>query len=121
MSERAEKGLRVLALVLASMFFPLLAWSAWTGVAQVLKESPAAAASAVTSDADNLAAAIITLEQARRVALDEFPGATFDEAELDEEDGYLVYDIELKQDGQEIEITINAEDASVLEIERDDD
>lgn len=63
----------------------------------------------------------ISLEEAQAIALREIPAGTITERELDDEDGYLVYEIELLQDGQEFEVLVDAGNGSVLEVERDDD
>ena len=49
------------------------------------------------------------------------PNATVSESELDEEDGYLVYEVELMQNGQEIEVVVDAGNGSILQIEREED
>lgn len=118
MNTRTVKRRKTLTLVLALVGLPLLAWTAY---AQVAPEEPIRGTIEVTEGADLQALAQITLDQARAAALAEVPGATFSEGELEEEDGYLIYDIELTQDGQEIEVAIDAGDGSVLEVEREDE
>ena len=48
------------------------------------------------------------------------PGAKFDEAESEVEDGVTVYELEGTVDGEEVEVEVTA-DGKVLEIERGDD
>lgn len=62
----------------------------------------------------------ITLEQARDAALAAVPGATFKEGDLETEDGFLVYEIELIENGKEVDVLVDAGDASVLEVDYDD-
>ncbi|WP_424966548.1 PepSY domain-containing protein [Dinoroseobacter sp. S375] len=61
----------------------------------------------------------LTEEQAVAIALAEVPG-TFEEAELERDDGQLIYEIEiLGADGIEMEVEISAETGEILEIERE--
>lgn len=75
----------------------------------------------VTEGDDFESLAQISLEEAQAVALREVPAGAITESELDDEDGYLVYEIELLQDGQEFEVLVDAGNGAVLEVERDDD
>lgn len=61
----------------------------------------------------------ITEVQARDAALAALEGATVTEADLDDEDGFLVYEVELLKDGTEYEVTVDAGDGRVLCTERD--
>lgn len=97
---------------------PLLGWQAY---AQIAQEEPIRGTIAVTEGADYTALAKISLEEARAAALAESPDATCSEGELDDEDGYLVYEIELVQDGREVDVLIDAGNAAVLEVDRDED
>ena len=47
------------------------------------------------------------------------PGATVTGLDLDEEDGYLVYDVELTQDRTEFDVVVDAGSGEVLCSERD--
>lgn len=118
MNLRAMKRSKGWMLVLALVALPLLGWSAY---AQVASEASIRGTIPVTEGADLQALAQITLEEARAAALAAVPGATFAEGELEEEDGYLVYDVELTQNGEEVEVTVDAGDASVLDVERERD
>jgi uncharacterized membrane protein YkoI len=61
----------------------------------------------------------IDQDAARAAALREMPGATVTELELDEEDGFLVYEADLVHDGAEYELLIDAGTGRVLCAERD--
>jgi uncharacterized membrane protein YkoI len=87
---------------------------------QVVPDQPIEGTIPVQEGADYAALAKITADQARTAALAEAPGVTFDESELDEEDGYLVYEVEVTRNGQEMEITVDAGDGSILRTENDD-
>ncbi|RFA33643.1 hypothetical protein CAI16_13875 [Virgibacillus dokdonensis] len=64
---------------------------------------------------------VISEEKAKELALEEFAG-TFDELELDEEDGRFVYEVKIVHGEDEAEITIDAFTGEILftEIERED-
>lgn len=64
---------------------------------------------------------VISEEKAKDLALEEFAG-TFDELELDEEDGRFVYEVKIVNGKDEAEITIDAFTGEILftEIERED-
>ena len=63
----------------------------------------------------------LSMEQAIEIALLEVPGEV-QEAELEREDGVMVYEIEiLDANGQEFEIEIAADTGEVIEIEAEDD
>jgi hypothetical protein len=62
--------------------------------------------------------ALITAAQAEEAALAAYPDATIEEVELDNENGCLVYSVELS-DGQEVKI--DAGNGDILHIESDDD
>ena len=40
-------------------------------------------------------------------------------ADLDEEDGFLVYDVDLRTDTEEVDVTVDAGSGAVLRIERE--
>lgn len=71
--------------------------------------------------ADLAALAKITPAQARVAALKAYPGADIDEVELENEDGFLVYEVELVANGEEMEVIIDAGDGSLLKSEREED
>ena len=109
--------LKKVALVLALAALPVIGWQAY---AQVAPDKPIKGTIAVTEGADYAALAKITLEQAKAAALAAVPDATFTEGDLEEEDGFLVYEIELVRDGREVDVLIDAGNASVLEVDHDD-
>jgi uncharacterized membrane protein YkoI len=64
---------------------------------------------------------ILPLEQLLQVALQRYPGAELLEAELEEEDGVLVYEVELlTAQGIVRELELHAGNAQVLKDEVDD-
>ncbi len=73
----------------------------------------------VTENADLKALAEITPEQAREAALAEVPGAEFEEGELDEEGGFLVYEVELTEGSEEVDVLVDAGSGEVLLVERE--
>jgi uncharacterized membrane protein YkoI len=81
------------------------------GTVQVADETP---------QATMLRLARITEEEAREAALATLSAATVTEIELDEEDGYLVYEVELLREGVEHEVVVDAGSGAVLCTERDD-
>jgi len=62
--------------------------------------------------------ALITAEQARDAVLAAYPGATVTEVELDNENGCLVYSIEL---GGDLDVRVDAGNGVILGIESDED
>ena len=61
-------------------------------------------------------------DRALAIAGAEFPGGTVVEAEIEEEDGRLVYDIHVKVDGDgEYEVLIDAMTGAVVDVELEDD
>ena len=75
----------------------------------------------VADDAPNMQAmAKITLEQASEAAIAALPGATVQDTDLEEEDGYLVYEVDLALNGQEHEAYVDAGSGAVLCMERED-
>ncbi|MCJ8504824.1 PepSY domain-containing protein [Kocuria flava] len=70
------------------------------------------------ADRDNLAAVQVPLEDAVRTALNEVDG-TLDSAELDTEDGVVVWEVDVDEsDGTSVDVHINAENGSVLKVDR---
>lgn len=64
---------------------------------------------------------ILSLEQLVQVALDRYPGARLLEAELEDEDDVLVYEVELLcSDGTVRELELDARDGRVLKDEVED-
>lgn len=63
---------------------------------------------------------VITAQEAGEIALKEFSGE-IDEIELDEEDGRLIYEVEIERGEQEAEIEIDAYTGEVIIIEIDED
>jgi uncharacterized membrane protein YkoI len=111
------RSVETLTLTVAGLAALLLAPLAF---AQVTADGPIKGTITVNDGADYAALAKVTAEQARDAALAQVPGSTFVEAELDEEDGFLVYEVELRENGKGVEVTIDAGNAA-LRIERDED
>ena len=63
----------------------------------------------------------ITLEQAKKIALNQVPGATVREMKLDEDDGRLVYEGELCKGRMEYEFEIDAVTGTILSWDADYD
>lgn len=64
---------------------------------------------------------ILSLEQLVQTALDRYPGARLLEAELEEEDDVLVYEVELlSTDGTVRELELDARDGRILKDEVED-
>src|SRR5690625_2155239 len=63
---------------------------------------------------------VIDVNKAIDIALEQFPGVV-DEVELDEEDGRLIYEIEIEGHGEEAEFEIDAYTGEVLVVEIEDD
>lgn len=68
----------------------------------------------------------ISMEQAKRIALAEVPGATasnITKADRDDDDGYIEYEIEIKYNGYEYDFEISGKSGKIIskDIERDDD
>ena len=72
-------------------------------------------------DGDRVSAdlARVTADDARASALIAVPGATITEVELDEEDGFLVYELGLAHDRAEFDVVVDAGSGDVLCTERD--
>ncbi|MFD1336965.1 PepSY domain-containing protein [Oceanobacillus iheyensis] len=64
--------------------------------------------------------AIISSEEAKEIALNQFSG-TVSELELDEDDGTMIYEIEIVDGNKEATIEINAYTGNVIVIETEDD
>lgn len=63
----------------------------------------------------------ITVEESKEIALERIPG-TIDEVELENEDGYLFYEVEVDAaGGDEYEILIDAQTGEVIDVEGDDE
>lgn len=65
---------------------------------------------------------VLSIEEAKQIALTEFEGKVT-EIELDEDDGRLMYEVELKNETHEAEIELDARTGEIIEldIEEDDD
>lgn len=72
-----------------------------------------------TVPASRASAALVTVDDARAAALVAVPGAAVIEADLDEDDGFLVYEVDLAHDRHEIEVLVDAGTGDVLCIDRD--
>jgi uncharacterized membrane protein YkoI len=103
----------------------LFAFGCGTADAQVTPATSAECGAAegtirVTDDARITADPARTSEaDARMAALRAFPGARITEIDLDEEDGFLVYEVDLTLDRAEYELLIDAGTGRVLCSERD--
>ena len=62
---------------------------------------------------------VIDINEAVNIALNEFKGTVTD-VELDEDDGRLIYEIEMESGEEEAEIEIDAYTGAILVIEIDD-
>ena len=63
----------------------------------------------------------VTADQAREAALARVAGATFVRTELEEEDGFLVYEVELRRAADEVDVLVDAGSGEVLRVEEDPD
>lgn len=64
--------------------------------------------------------AVISIEEAKQIALAEFPGK-IEDIELDTEDGRLIYEVEIEQGNKEADIEIDAYTGEIIVIEIDED
>jgi uncharacterized membrane protein YkoI len=111
---------RLLAAALALVAVVALATSPLAQqAAQVAADAPIRGTIQVADDAEDPALARVTADQARDAALAAVPGATFLDADLDEEDGFLVYDVDLTTATEEVDVTVDAGNAAILEVERE--
>ena len=60
-------------------------------------------------------------QKARKIALAKAPGATVTKFEFDHDDGIAVYEIEMKKDGYEYDVKIDAKTGEVIEFEKEFD
>ncbi|TBU97427.1 PepSY domain-containing protein [Phytopseudomonas dryadis] len=68
-----------------------------------------------------LSGVIMPLDQLMRAALERYPGATLLEAELEEDDGIFIYEVELlTREGVVRELELDARDGRILKDEVDD-
>lgn len=75
----------------------------------------------VADDAPNMnELAQVTEDQAREAALATMAGATVTEIDLDEEEGYLVYEVDLTLNNEEHEAYVDAGSGEVLCTQRED-
>ncbi len=65
------------------------------------------------------ALARVSADDARATATRAVAGATVTDVDLDEEDGFLVYEIDLWRDGSEFDVTVDAGSGAVLCVEQD--
>ncbi|WP_163580674.1 PepSY domain-containing protein [Gracilibacillus saliphilus] len=63
---------------------------------------------------------LISAEEARGIALDQYPGAEITDFEQDEDDGRYLYEIELITDKEEIDLEIDAYTGSIISISKDE-
>ncbi|WP_018930342.1 PepSY domain-containing protein [Gracilibacillus lacisalsi] len=63
---------------------------------------------------------LISAEEARDIALDQYPGAEITDFEQDEDDGRYLYEIELITDKEEIDLEIDAYTGSIISISKDE-
>ena len=71
------------------------------------------------ADGDRPALARISEDDARAAALVAVPPAAVVEVDLDEEDGFLVYEVALRHDREEFDVVVDAGTGEVLCTERD--
>jgi len=64
--------------------------------------------------------ATVVHDEAKAAALTQFPGATITDVELENENGSLVYDVELTADGKAYEVKVDATTGTVLHSEADE-
>lgn len=64
--------------------------------------------------------AIISIEEAKRIALEEFSGE-IEDIELDIDDGRLIYEVEIERGDKEAEMEIDANTGEIIVIEIDED
>ncbi|MGN8644782.1 PepSY domain-containing protein [Gracilibacillus sp. HCP3S3_G5_1] len=69
--------------------------------------------------ADHSNNTLISAEEARTIATNEYPGSITD-FELDEDDGRYQYEIEIKTDNGEVDLEIDAYTGSIISISKDD-
>lgn len=69
--------------------------------------------------ADAPASALVSADEARVAALVAVPAAAVTDVDLDEEDGFLVYEVALTQDRDEFDVVVDAGSGEVLCTERD--
>jgi uncharacterized membrane protein YkoI len=75
---------------------------------------------AVTKGANLKSLAKISEEAARAAAMARFPGSKVSEIDLENEDGFLVYAVELMRNGEEIDVLVDAGNGAVLKFENED-
>jgi len=68
-----------------------------------------------------LARAAITPDQARQTALEAVPGGRIIEAEIEDEDGRLIYAFEVEVDGAVTDVEVDAKTGAVIPQEPEDD
>ncbi|MBS4222988.1 PepSY domain-containing protein [Lederbergia citrea] len=89
------------------------------GVAGMVILGGAVGAGAVSNSAPNVEkSAAISEEKAKEIAIKE-TGATFKSIELDKEDGRLIYEIDLVNGNEEVDVDIDATTGNVIKAERD--
>lgn len=88
------------------------------GVSQ-LADRPAPECGPVTGTLPADARPTASVDDARAAALVAVPGAVVADVDLDEEDGFLVYEVELTQDRAEFDVVVDAGTGDVLCFERD--
>jgi uncharacterized membrane protein YkoI len=78
------------------------------------------AGKALSDDHDGGHAPKLSPQEVGRIVLEEFPGATIKEIELETEDGRLVYEVELVTvDGYERELHVDAATGKIITMKRD--
>jgi len=82
--------------------------------------SPSPAPSASPSATAGANKPKLTAEQAKKIAADRVKG-TVVKAKLDRDDGFLLYEIELRTDRGEAEVDVDARTGKILSIDYDDD
>jgi uncharacterized membrane protein YkoI len=110
-------GLTLAATALATF---LIVLSTANAVAQEEEETPIRGSIAV----DLASKATVSADEARRAAEARYPGATVREVELEVEDGFLFYEVEMGEgegDAEEREVLVDAGNSSIVVAEEEED
>jgi uncharacterized membrane protein YkoI len=99
-----------------------------TALGAVHSQRASTAATQAESQSDNAqddeeavdGVANITPDEAKAAALTQFPGATITDVELDNENGSLVYSVELTANGTAHDVKVDAGTGAILQTRQDD-
>ena len=95
----------------------LVALSAADALAQEEDETPIRGSIAVDLESK----ATISADDARRAAATRFPDATVSEVELEVEDGFLFYVVEMGEEEEEVEVLVDAGNSSAVFVEEEEE